>query len=78
MSAPRTCLDYLDDIILAMEDIVAFTYGLDEATFTADRKTVYAVTRAAAGRECIRTTATLSVTVITACSNCHAVYYLKL
>lgn len=46
MSGPRTYLDNLDDIVLAMDDIVAFTHGMDEAAFTTDRKTVYAVTRA--------------------------------
>jgi uncharacterized protein with HEPN domain len=46
MTAPRTYLDYLSDILLAIDDIEAFTRGLDEPGFAGDRKTVYAVTRA--------------------------------
>lgn len=46
MSAPRTYLDYLEDIIRAIDDVAAFTQGFDEAAFVADRKTLYAVTRA--------------------------------
>ncbi len=46
MTVPRTYLDYLVDILTAIDDIEAFTRGLDEPSFTADRKTVYAVTRA--------------------------------
>jgi uncharacterized protein with HEPN domain len=46
MTAPRTYLDDLADILAAIDDIEAFTRELDEAGFTADRKTVYAVTHA--------------------------------
>lgn len=46
MSAPRTYIDYLADIVGAIDDIALFVQGLDEATFATDRKTVYAVTRA--------------------------------
>lgn len=46
MSAHRTYLDYLADIVGAIDDIALFVQGLDEATFAVDRKTVYAVTRA--------------------------------
>jgi len=46
MSASRTYLDYLADILGAIEDIDTFTQGMDEAAFRADRRTLYAVTRA--------------------------------
>jgi uncharacterized protein with HEPN domain len=46
MSAARTYLDYLDDILGAIDDCSAFIQGMDEAAFRADRRTVYAVTRA--------------------------------
>lgn len=36
----------LQDILDNIEAIRAFTAGMDQAAFTADRKTVYAVTRA--------------------------------
>lgn len=34
MTAPRTYLDYLVDILAAIDDIEAFTRGLDELSFT--------------------------------------------
>lgn len=46
MSAPRTYIDYLADMVGAIDDIALFVQGLDETTFATDRKTVYAVTRA--------------------------------
>lgn len=46
MSAPRTYIDYLADILGAIDDIATFVQGLDEAAFVADRKTIYATTRA--------------------------------
>jgi uncharacterized protein with HEPN domain len=46
VSAPRTFLDFLDDIVEAMEAAQWFVQGMDEATFRTDQKTIYAVTRA--------------------------------
>ncbi|MEI8166586.1 MAG: DUF86 domain-containing protein [Chloroflexales bacterium] len=42
----RTYLDYLDDIATALDSALAFVQGMDMASFKADLKTVYAVTRA--------------------------------
>jgi uncharacterized protein with HEPN domain len=39
-------LDYLDDIIEAMNDATKFVEGLEYDDFKEDRKTIYAVTRA--------------------------------
>lgn len=38
--------DFIQDILEAIDDIEAFTQGLDFETFKQDRKTIYAVTRA--------------------------------
>lgn len=46
MSMPRTYLDYLSDMLSAVDDIGMFTRGMDQAAFFADRRTLYAVTRA--------------------------------
>lgn len=46
MSVPRTYLDYLADMITAIDDIELFIHALDAEAFAADRKTIYAVTRA--------------------------------
>lgn len=46
MTAERTYIDYLADILNAIDDIAVFVRDVDEATFATDRKTVYAVTRA--------------------------------
>jgi len=46
MTAPRTYLDYLADILGAIDDVTAFVQGLDEAAFIADRKMFYATMRA--------------------------------
>ncbi|NJN16010.1 MAG: DUF86 domain-containing protein [Oscillochloris sp.] len=46
MSIPRTYLDFLNDILSAIDDIELFTQGLDAPQFTQDRKTMYAVTHA--------------------------------
>ncbi|MFA5614029.1 MAG: DUF86 domain-containing protein [Methanoculleus sp.] len=46
MTAPRSSLDYLDDILDAGEKIGIFTRGISYEEFSEDDKTVYAVTRA--------------------------------
>jgi len=46
MTAPRGTLDYLDDILDAVEKIEIFTRGMSYEEFSRDDKTVYAVTRA--------------------------------
>ncbi|NMA09715.1 MAG: DUF86 domain-containing protein, partial [Methanomicrobiales archaeon] len=46
MTAPRSSLDYLDDILDAVEKIEIFTRGISYEEFSEDDKTVYAVTRA--------------------------------
>ncbi|MCT8337590.1 DUF86 domain-containing protein [Methanoculleus sp. Afa-1] len=46
MTAPRSTLDYLDDILDAVEKIEIFTLGMSYEEFSEDDKTVYAVTRA--------------------------------
>ncbi|MEN6513803.1 DUF86 domain-containing protein [Methanoculleus sp.] len=46
MTAPRNTLDYLDDILDAVEKIEIFTRGMSYEEFSGDDKTVYAVTRA--------------------------------
>jgi uncharacterized protein with HEPN domain len=46
MTAPRSTLDYLDDILDAVDKIAVFTWGMSYEEFFADDKTVYAVTRA--------------------------------
>ena len=46
MTAPRNTLDYLDDILDAVEKIAIFTRGMSYEAFSEDDKTVYAVTRA--------------------------------
>ncbi len=42
----RDVLTFLEDILTAIDDIVAFTAALDFEGFKQDRKTIYAVTRA--------------------------------
>ena len=39
-------LDYVEDIVEAMDDAVKFVEGIEYDDFVKDRKTVYAVTRA--------------------------------
>lgn len=46
MTAPRSTLDYLDDILDAVEKIEIFTRDMSYEEFSEDDKTVYAVTRA--------------------------------
>ena len=46
MKAPRSALDYLDDILDAAGKIETFTRGMSYEEFSGDDKTVYAVTRA--------------------------------
>ncbi|MDK2916503.1 MAG: hypothetical protein PWR25_1060 [Euryarchaeota archaeon] len=46
MTAPRSTLDYLDDILDAVDKIEIFTRGMSYEEFLEDDKTVYAVTRA--------------------------------
>ncbi|KUK98872.1 MAG: Uncharacterized protein XE10_1953, partial [Methanoculleus marisnigri] len=46
MTAPRNTLDYLDDILDAVEKIAIFTREMSYEEFFEDDKTVYAVTRA--------------------------------
>jgi uncharacterized protein with HEPN domain len=42
----RDIVTFLEDILTAIDDIVAFTATLDIEDFKQDRKTIYAVTRA--------------------------------
>lgn len=42
----REYLDYVEDILNAMNDAVAFTEGMDYAEFMKNKKTAYAVVRA--------------------------------
>jgi len=46
MKAPRSTLDYLDNILDAAGKIETFTRGMSYEEFSGDDKTVYAVTRA--------------------------------
>ncbi|WP_214041150.1 DUF86 domain-containing protein [Methanoculleus sp.] len=46
MTAPRSTLDYLDDILDAVDKIEIFTRGMSYEEFSGDDKTLYAVTRA--------------------------------
>ncbi|GLI45424.1 HepT-like ribonuclease domain-containing protein [Methanoculleus bourgensis] len=46
MKAPRSTLDYLDDILDAAGKIETFTRGMSYEEFSGDDKTVYAVVRA--------------------------------
>ena len=46
MTAPRSTLDYLDDILDAAGKIEIFTRGMSYEEFSGDDKTVHAVTRA--------------------------------
>jgi len=46
MTAPRSTLDHLDDILDAAGKIETFTRGMSYEEFSGDDKTVYAVTRA--------------------------------
>jgi len=41
----RTCIDYLADIVEAIDDTQAFTLGMTAGQFAADKKTVNAVVR---------------------------------
>ncbi len=38
-------LDYIEDIIEAMDDAMSFVEGMEYDDFLKDRKTIYAVTR---------------------------------
>jgi len=42
----KELLDYVEDIVEAMDDAVRFVEGVEYDDFVKDRKTVYAVTRA--------------------------------
>lgn len=42
----RDVITFLEDILMAIDDIIAFTAALDFEEFKQDRKTVYAVSRA--------------------------------
>lgn len=42
----REIIDFIDDILEAIEDIEAFTHGLTLEQFSQDKRTIYAVTRA--------------------------------
>jgi uncharacterized protein with HEPN domain len=42
---PRDYLDYIEDIIFAIEDIEIFTEGYDFDRFADDKRTLYAVVR---------------------------------
>ena len=46
MTVQRSTLDYLDDILDAVDKIEIFTRGMSYEEFFGDDKTVYAVTRA--------------------------------
>ena len=46
MSSPREVIDYLRDILDAAESAVQFVAGMDFDTFSADKKTIFAVIRA--------------------------------
>ena len=39
-------LDYIEDIVVAMEDAIGFVEGINYDDFVKDKKSVYAVTRA--------------------------------
>jgi len=39
-------LDYIEDVIEAMDDAIRFVEGMKYNDFVKDRKTIYAVTRA--------------------------------
>ncbi|WP_394339223.1 MULTISPECIES: DUF86 domain-containing protein, partial [unclassified Methanoculleus] len=45
MKTPRSTLDYLDNILDAVDKIEIFTRGMSYEEFSGDDKTVYAVTR---------------------------------
>ena len=42
----RTVIDFLEDILAAIDDIERFTQGHDFDSFQTDKKTIYAVTHA--------------------------------
>ncbi len=42
----REFLDYVEDIIGAMEDVLSFVEGMDYDDFAKDKRTIYAVIRA--------------------------------
>lgn len=46
MTVQRTHLDYLNDIVQAMEKVAEFLHGMDFEAFRQDDKTIYAVIRA--------------------------------
>ncbi len=46
MSEKRDVLDYLTDIVAAIDAAQAFVAGMNDAQFRADQRTVYAVTHA--------------------------------
>jgi uncharacterized protein with HEPN domain len=46
VSPKRTPLDYLQDILVAMEDICSFVVDMDYEVFAQDKRTNYAVVRA--------------------------------
>lgn len=46
MTVQRTHLDYLNDIVQAMEKVAEFIHGMDFEAFRQDDKTIYAVIRA--------------------------------
>ena len=46
MSEKRDVLDYLTDIVAAIDAAQAFVVGINDAQFRADQRTVYAVTHA--------------------------------
>ncbi|WP_394339329.1 DUF86 domain-containing protein, partial [Methanoculleus sp. UBA340] len=45
MKTPRSTLDYLDNILDAVDKIEIFTRGMSYEEFSGDAKTVYAGTR---------------------------------
>ena len=46
MTEKRDVLDYLTDIVAAIDAAQAFVAGMNDAQFRADQRTVYAVTHA--------------------------------
>jgi len=42
----REFLDYIEDIVTAMEDVLSFVEGMEYEAFVKDKRTIYAVMRA--------------------------------
>jgi uncharacterized protein with HEPN domain len=46
MTTSRSILDYLDDMVAAIDTVATFVAGMDRDQFRMDQRTVYAVTHA--------------------------------